>query len=506
LGAVALSCILGVFATPGWGLRSISVEEALLRVKPAVVLVVVELAMQARVDCGDGEMRVSAPPLRTVGSGWIVDAGGFVVTNAHVLQPVHSPDDGILTALTRDAVAAGCLPKALAREGVPEGARPDLEAELKRKILSTIAPRARALRVRPAIHVLFSDGTRHDAEIAKYSSERGLALLKINASDPPVFPVGTAGKTIGIGERVHLFGFPAVVSIDELLRRAVTVRAAVTPGRVSGFEKDAAENPVIRIDVATSHASGGPAVDDSGALVGILTRATPEGQPATARGVDFIIPGETLRDFLKDRNVASNARSRFTNLWWSALSAFFSGEYGAATRRLERAATLRPDEPDVRRLLTEARTRRPGRSWPWIAAGAGVLGAFAIIRWVHRSRQRPVTISVSEAASLLESPTPPLFLDARAESVYLRSPVRVATAIRVTPGGPIARHPYTSRLVVAYGTCPDAGAAVRLARQLRHGGYRNLRILEGGLDAWVAAGLPLEPNDPADLGVRRASG
>jgi 3-mercaptopyruvate sulfurtransferase SseA len=36
---------------------------------------------------------------------------------------------------------------------------------------------------------------------------------------------------------------------------------------------------------------------------------------------------------------------------------------------------------------------------------------------------------------------------------------------------------------------------IRVARQLRARGYRNLRILDGGLEAWVDAGLPVEANE-----------
>jgi rhodanese-related sulfurtransferase len=32
-----------------------------------------------------------------------------------------------------------------------------------------------------------------------------------------------------------------------------------------------------------------------------------------------------------------------------------------------------------------------------------------------------------------------------------------------------------------------------VARQLRHLGYNDVRILKGGLAAWASAGLPLEP-------------
>ncbi|PYN41674.1 MAG: hypothetical protein DMD95_18830 [Candidatus Rokuibacteriota bacterium] len=36
-----------------------------------------------------------------------------------------------------------------------------------------------------------------------------------------------------------------------------------------------------------------------------------------------------------------------------------------------------------------------------------------------------------------------------------------------------------------------------MARQLRELGYRDVRILRGGLSSWANAGLPLEPKPSA---------
>jgi 3-mercaptopyruvate sulfurtransferase SseA len=33
-----------------------------------------------------------------------------------------------------------------------------------------------------------------------------------------------------------------------------------------------------------------------------------------------------------------------------------------------------------------------------------------------------------------------------------------------------------------------------VAQKLRHSGFKDVRILKGGLASWVNAGLPLEPN------------
>lgn len=47
------------------------------------------------------------------------------------------------------------------------------------------------------------------------------------------------------------------------------------------------------------------------------------------------------------------------------------------------------------------------------------------------------------------------------------------------------------KTIIAYCTCPDEEASVRLTRVLREQGY-DAWVLDGGLPAWRAAGFPME--------------
>ena len=49
------------------------------------------------------------------------------------------------------------------------------------------------------------------------------------------------------------------------------------------------------------------------------------------------------------------------------------------------------------------------------------------------------------------------------------------------------------KAIIAYCTCPDEEASVRLTRVLREQGY-DAWALVGGLPAWRAAGFPMEAN------------
>src|SRR3989441_7813431 len=69
-----------------------SVQEALLRAKPAVALVVAEVGSEVLVTCGGrGEKVVRPPPFRETGTGWFVSPSGWMITNAHVVSPPPPP-------------------------------------------------------------------------------------------------------------------------------------------------------------------------------------------------------------------------------------------------------------------------------------------------------------------------------------------------------------------------------------------------------------------------------
>src|SRR5205807_6986777 len=46
--------------------------------------------------------------------------------------------------------------------------------------------------------------------------------------------------------------------------------------------------------------------------------------------------------------------------------------------------------------------------------------------------------------------------------------------------------------VILYCACPNEATAVKIAQQLRKIGYKRIRPLLGGIDAWIEAGLEVE--------------
>src|SRR5258705_13300881 len=69
-----------------------SVQEVLLRAKPAVVLVVSEVTSAVTVTCPNGgRQRVTPAPVRETRTGWVISPSRRVITKPHAGSPPPPP-------------------------------------------------------------------------------------------------------------------------------------------------------------------------------------------------------------------------------------------------------------------------------------------------------------------------------------------------------------------------------------------------------------------------------
>src|SRR5262245_49003583 len=103
--AVSLA-LLGALGTPSPARSDapIPVQEAMLRAKPAVVLVIAEVAAEVTLDCGSGPTTVKPPAFRETGTGWFIDSAGWVITNGHVVQPAYETPKWLVNQQAQRAV------------------------------------------------------------------------------------------------------------------------------------------------------------------------------------------------------------------------------------------------------------------------------------------------------------------------------------------------------------------------------------------------------------------
>jgi serine protease Do len=176
--------------------------------------------------------RTFAQKVQSLGSGFIVDPAGYIVTNEHVVERA---------------------------------------AELK-------------------ISVTTNDGKTYTARYITGTKDSDLALLKIDAKEPLAFinladlSPNYLGQTVLVLGNPLGYGSSVARGILSAKNRTVTAEDAEYKGLV---QTDAAINPGN---------SGGPVVDLGGKLVGVSSvkmAFTPQGVPT--QGLGFAIPGEVVR-------------------------------------------------------------------------------------------------------------------------------------------------------------------------------------------------------------------
>jgi membrane protein DedA with SNARE-associated domain/rhodanese-related sulfurtransferase len=126
-----------------------------------------------------------------------------------------------------------------------------------------------------------------------------------------------------------------------------------------------------------------------------------------------------------------------------------------------------------------------------------LLAAWLTLRWWERRafiRQlRMDRITVEELVSLMADATRrPVILDVR--SAVARSAGVIPGAIAAHPDDldALGDHDRDAEIVV-YCACPNEASAALAARHLKRAGFRRIRPLLGGIEAWSEAGFMLEP-------------
>ena len=512
--AVSIGALMWMLAS-ALPASAVSVQEAILLAKPAVALVTAEVRAEVTMSCGNRTVTVRPIPFVETGTGWFVDGRGYVVTNAHVVDPAFRVPPWVTHELKKKAIEQACVDPALRAQGLARGQRPDLEESLRREASARALATAQ-VTPQPQLSVLLSNGVSLKAEVIKFSppvtldmngrplpdSARDLALLRVKEGAYPA--IRLSDRDAKIGDPVHMLGFPGVVLSHELLNQSATLEASVTNGAVSGFKQDSIGQDIVQTDAAAAHGnSGGPAVLDDASLVGVLTfvSLSPSGG-SIVQGFNFLIPAKDVRTFLKDTPVTRPGDSRFNDAWQAGINALFNERYAAAVTHLREANGLLPNLADVKRALTEAEAKLknpPPRPfpWAWVAAGVtilsvGIYGAMFGRRW-WKNRHR---ILPGQVIGAIENGRNPILVDVRTRTDFETSPLRLPGAVRLEPeavdAGRVDLATEHDALIVAYDTSPAEATAEKVANALRARGYRNVRILKGGLGGWTNARLPVE--------------
>jgi membrane protein DedA with SNARE-associated domain/rhodanese-related sulfurtransferase len=135
-----------------------------------------------------------------------------------------------------------------------------------------------------------------------------------------------------------------------------------------------------------------------------------------------------------------------------------------------------------------------------IAVLLAALLLFIAVRWWQRQsllrELRMTRISVPELVGLIESEAAPTILDVRtAESRERDGTIPGSIHWSGEAGTTVSDEVERDAEIVVFCACPNEVSAARVARGLRLAGFRWVRPLHGGIDAWISAGQPIQRSE-----------
>jgi rhodanese-related sulfurtransferase len=134
-----------------------------------------------------------------------------------------------------------------------------------------------------------------------------------------------------------------------------------------------------------------------------------------------------------------------------------------------------------------------------VVALCAILVGYVAYKWWERARffstLRMARIEANDLHKLISSGAAPLIVDVRSATAVAIEPRSIPGAVRVPLNEVKDRLLGLSREreIIPYCTCPNEVSAAEVAKILMDNGFRRVRPLRGGLDAWIAAGYAVDP-------------
>lgn len=343
-----------------------------------------------------------------LGSGFFINSGGYIVTNAHVVSTFHE-----INQKGQD-VANEILFWQLIQQ-VAHDYNTDPK-NLTRENVQFIRNYSRLTGSKLYHHVIIPDGSVYEFEEKQYGAPTGqgkdVAVIKIEVKNAPVLLVGDSEK-MNLQDHVIVIGYPGAADTfnSGILDSKSTLEASITDGKVSARKKSASGAPILQISAPATHGnSGGPVMTDKMEVIGLLTFGGDRVNGQEISGFDFVVPSSTVVEFIKAAGVA-NEQSHTDKAYREGLELYWDEHYSSAIPKFQEVQRLFPEHSEVARLIQGSQQSiaegkdKSGFSWAIAAVVAVILLLLGlilivgiIIFFIMRKRSKAKSASAGAAA------------------------------------------------------------------------------------------------------------
>lgn len=313
--------------------------------KPAVVRIV---------DGAAGQILFSPPGISPqvynvqaigLGSGFFISANGYIATNAHVVSMTHDGEDKakqtlFIQLVHQIAQQYGKDPRTINTQFI------DQYSQLQSFQIFH--------------HVIIPDGSSFPFEIKQYGAPTGegndqgkdVAIIKIEVKNAPILKLADSDK-VQLQDHVTVIGYPGAADTFNTgtLSARSAFEATINDGKISAKKTASSGAPILQTSTAATHGnSGGPVINDSNEVVGLLTFRgdTVNGQEVS--GFSFVVPSNTVMEYVKSAGAANN-EGPTDIVYREGLDNYWNEYYSAAIPKFEEVKRLFPQHSEVDRLV-----------------------------------------------------------------------------------------------------------------------------------------------------------
>jgi Trypsin-like peptidase domain len=344
--------------------------------RPSVVRIYTFMDSHLTVHFSNGDVTFpqdssKAYTLAVSGSGTFISANGDILTADHVVNP---PKDASLDQFLHQTAAPDVTSyinqnsKALGLGQMDQSqVQQELDGDQLRSASSYDTPKSEVYLSTDYTGPLTATDmnlvpTNIHASVDKIEAEsaadvKDVAIVHANFIDTPAVSLGDS-SSVQVQDALKIIGFPGNGDINSIPSNLLT--SSISDINVSSIKTTTTGATVIQVSGNVEHGdSGGPALDASGNVVGIVSFSEVVANGGSTGGTSFLQASNSANDLLKPLNLDLTPGT-FQKLWSQAFNSYAAstpGHWHAAQQQFEQIATQYPNFKALQPYLDYAKTQ-----------------------------------------------------------------------------------------------------------------------------------------------------